>query len=95
MRLLARMKPLRGSWADIFGYTRERRHERQFAQDYRLWVATAVQKIKTDKATALAIAALPDAVRGFGPVKAAAMTAAYAEYERLSQAATQQNKAAA
>ncbi|MFT4053779.1 MAG: indolepyruvate ferredoxin oxidoreductase family protein [Novosphingobium sp.] len=78
-KLLARMKSLRGTWADPFGYTQERRQERALAADY---IATITELCSTLDGSnldrAIALAALPDMIRGYGPVKEAAM----AEYEQ-------------
>jgi indolepyruvate ferredoxin oxidoreductase len=70
--LLARMKRLRGTVADPFGRTAERRMERRLIADY---VATverlaARPELASSKA-GLDLARLPDMVRGFGHVKAA------------------------
>jgi indolepyruvate ferredoxin oxidoreductase len=74
MRLLARAKPLRGTWLDPFGRTRERRAERALMAQYRETVARLAGEV--DESTldlALEIARLPAAIRGFGHVKEAAM----------------------
>jgi indolepyruvate ferredoxin oxidoreductase len=70
--LLARMKRLRGTWADPFGRTAERRMERRLAADY----AATIERLAADpeiasSPAALELARLPDMVRGFGHVKAA------------------------
>lgn len=81
--MLARLKSLRGSWADPFGYTQERRRERALVADYRQMIAELCGDLghaTIDHAAALAD--LPEMIRGYGPVKEAAM----AEYEdRLSE----------
>ncbi|MGE8686452.1 MAG: indolepyruvate ferredoxin oxidoreductase family protein [Achromobacter sp.] len=69
-RLLAPMKRVRGTWLDVFGKTAERRMERQLAADY---LALAEEFSRTLEAgnrdAALALAALPDDIRGYGHVK--------------------------
>ncbi|RCS57154.1 indolepyruvate ferredoxin oxidoreductase family protein [Parvibium lacunae] len=70
-KLLAKMKGLRGTPFDVFGYTEERRRERQLAVDY----AARLRAVLTDLspanyALAVEIACLPEQVRGFGHVKA-------------------------
>ena len=74
-RLLAGMKRLRGTVFDPFGRTAERRAERALIVQYEADVAEVLATL-TDAtaATALALLALPDEIRGFGPVKAAAIT---------------------
>jgi indolepyruvate ferredoxin oxidoreductase len=72
--LLARLKFLRGSRFDPFGRTQERRAERRLAEDYLAVIAGACATLERDGlARALQLAQLPQEVRGFGPVKEAAM----------------------
>ncbi len=79
-RLLARLKFLRGSPFDPFGWTAERRLERRLVENY---VATLEELTRAltpaNRALAVAIAAIPDKIRGFGPVKARHLAAAKAE----------------
>ena len=68
--LLAKLKFLRGTAFDVFGYRRERRLERQLVIDYKRaieQIATALDEHCFD--TALKIAKLPKQVRGYGHVK--------------------------
>lgn len=72
--LLARMKRLCGSWADPFGRTAERRAERALREEYLATIADLCADLDRHAlASITAIAALPDMVRGYGPVKEAAM----------------------
>jgi len=70
MRLLARLKGLRGTMLDPFGKTAERREERRLIDDY---VAMAEEFAKSLSAanldTARELAGLPDDIRGYGHVK--------------------------
>jgi indolepyruvate ferredoxin oxidoreductase len=69
-RLLARGKRLRGSAWDPFGYTRERRLERQMIADYEALLEEIAQRLSpAAHITAVALATLPLEVRGFGHVK--------------------------
>ena len=70
-RMLAKMKRLRGTPLDVFGYTQERRAERALIAQYEGDIDTALAGEPGPLATALL--SLPDAIRGFGPVKAEAM----------------------
>ncbi len=83
-RLLAPMKRVRGTWLDVFGKTEERRQERQLAADY---LALADEFSRTLDAgnvdAALALAELPDAIRGYGHVKEKSMREARARREAL------------
>ena len=68
--LLAKLKFLRGTAFDVFGYSRERRLERQLIIDYKSAIeriATALDEHCFD--TVLKIAQLPERVRGYGHVK--------------------------
>ena len=70
MRLLARLKHLRGTALDPFGYTAERRTERRLIQDYEAIVREIVSGLTAaNHATAVDLAGLPQEIRGFGPVK--------------------------
>ena len=76
--ILARMKGLRGTWADPFRRTEERRMERALIRQYEADLEALVGAPASD--AAIALARLPLDIRGFGPVK---MTnAAKAEKQR-------------
>jgi indolepyruvate ferredoxin oxidoreductase len=87
---LARMKSLRGSWADPFGRTQERRTERSLRDDYLATIEALCDGLDEAGLThATALAGLPDTVRGYGPVKELAM----AEYETKRAALIEAAKA--
>ncbi len=70
--LLAKMKGLRGTKLDVFGYSAERREERADIAAYEAEVDRLIAGLTDSNASmAIAIAKLPMDVRGFGPVKAA------------------------
>ena len=71
LRMLARLKFLRGTPLDIFGYSAERRMERALIKQYEKDIATVLPALSdaTRDAT-VALAELPMQIRGFGPVKA-------------------------
>jgi indolepyruvate ferredoxin oxidoreductase len=67
---LARFKGLRGTALDVFGYTAERRTERALIEQYRETVEALLPKLSADNlAQAVAIASIPEDIRGFGHVK--------------------------
>jgi len=69
-RLLAKLKGLRGSAFDIFGYTEERRMEWKLIDAYEATVATLLKTLTADNLTlATDIATLPMEIRGFGHIK--------------------------
>ncbi|WP_020653743.1 indolepyruvate ferredoxin oxidoreductase family protein [Massilia niastensis] len=68
--VLARFKGLRGTAFDVFGYTAERRGERALIGAYRQTVEALLPKLTADNlAQAVAIAAIPEDIRGYGHVK--------------------------
>jgi indolepyruvate ferredoxin oxidoreductase len=71
-RALARLKWLRDTPLDVFGYTRERRTERKLAREFdHILRQVAAQLNRENYAQALELAGLPAQLRGFGHVKAA------------------------
>jgi len=83
-RLLARLKGLRGTALDIFGYSEERRRERQLIVDYGKAIEEVLAGLSRDNhATAVAIAEIPEEIRGFGPVKARNLEKAKASESEL------------
>ncbi len=70
-RILTKMKRLRGTWFDPFGKTKERRAERRLIKDYEADIKRALTA--PNHQAALALAMLPDQIRGYGPVKLEAM----------------------
>ena len=64
------LKFLRGTKFDIFGYTKERRQERQLIKNYRGYIRTILSGLTPNNhKLAVEIAAIPDSIRGFGHVK--------------------------
>jgi len=83
---LSRLKGLRGTAFDIFGYTEERRSERRMIEDY-IRVIDDILPVAQgeDKTLALQIAELPDMVRGYGHVKEKNMADYEARKDQLLQ----------
>jgi indolepyruvate ferredoxin oxidoreductase len=80
-KILARLKGLRGTPLDPFGYTHERRMERALITEYEATLETLLAGLTpATHGQAVAIARLPDAIRGFGPVKAASVEATRARW---------------
>ena len=68
--LLAKLKGLRGTAFDVFGGTEERRTERALIAEYRSTVAGLLGSLsKANLDTAVAIATVPEDIRGYGHVK--------------------------
>ena len=69
-KLLSRLKFLRGTSFDIFGYTGERKMERELVAEYFDTVARLVREVTPNTYdTAVEIASLPEQIRGYGHVK--------------------------
>ena len=82
--VLAKLRFLRGTAFDPFGRTDERRQERQLVADYRAWVESLLPRLEQiDFDTALALAKLPEQIRGFGYIKQESMAAAVIRREEL------------
>jgi indolepyruvate ferredoxin oxidoreductase len=85
--LLARMKRLRGTPLDPFGRSEERRAERRLIAAFEATLDWIVEELTPERhATAVKLAAVPQSIRGFGHVKAAAIEAAKAEEAKLWRA---------
>jgi indolepyruvate ferredoxin oxidoreductase len=83
-RVLAKFKVLRGTPLDIFGYSSERRTERGLIRDYERLLGEILDRLTPQNhATAVALASLPEKIRGYGPVKQRHLTAAKAEEAAL------------
>jgi indolepyruvate ferredoxin oxidoreductase len=84
LRLLARFRRLRGTRFDPFGALAERRAERALIADYEALVGELCAGLTADnRDLAVALAALPETIRGYGPVKMKAIAAADEERRRL------------
>jgi indolepyruvate ferredoxin oxidoreductase len=84
-RVLARMRFLRGTAFDIFGYSAERGLERDLIAGYEKDVAhilSILSPLTLD--TSIEILSLPDRVRGYGPVKEKAVADAKVRYAQLA-----------
>ncbi|WOJ90080.1 indolepyruvate ferredoxin oxidoreductase family protein [Methylocapsa polymorpha] len=83
-KLLARLKGLRGTPFDMFGYANERRIERKLLADYETLIEELLAKLSPDNhASAVALASIPEKIRGFGHVKLRSLEAAKVEEQRL------------
>ena len=82
--LLAKFKGLRGTFLDPFGYTAERRTERELVRHYEAMLGEILAKLTPDNHhLAVGLAAIPEKIRGFGHVKARHLTAAKADEAAL------------
>ena len=68
--VLARLRFLRGTALDIFGYTAERKMERGLIAEYEQLVDEIAGKLNAkNHAAAIELLGYPDTIRGYGPVK--------------------------
>ncbi|MFH1557850.1 MAG: indolepyruvate ferredoxin oxidoreductase family protein [Pseudomonadota bacterium] len=82
--LLAKFRGLRGTPLDPFGRTAERRTERALIAEYEALLGEIVGALDADNhAHAVALASVPEKIRGYGPVKARHLVAAKAEEATL------------
>ena len=76
-KLLARLRGLRGTAFDIFGYTAERRMERELIKEYIAQIDDLIGRLSPQNhALAVEMLRLPDSIRGFGHVKEKSVHAA-------------------
>ena len=69
-RVLAKGKRLRGTRWDLFGYTSERKLERRMIADYEALLDTIAARLSREThGVAVALANLPEDIKGFGHVK--------------------------
>jgi indolepyruvate ferredoxin oxidoreductase len=84
-RTLAKLRVLRGTALDIFGYSADRRLERDLIAGYEKDVATVLGMLSPATIdTAVELLSLPDRIRGYGPVKEKAVQDAKARYAQLA-----------
>ena len=89
MKLLARFKFLRGTALNPFGRIAERRQERELIADYERTVAHILDKLDHSRLNqgefdaAVALARIPETIRGYGPVKERCIVQARARQKEL------------
>jgi indolepyruvate ferredoxin oxidoreductase len=83
-RLLAKVKFLRGTALDPFGYSVERRTERKLIEDYEAMLEEVFANLTPENHhLAVGLAAIPEKIRGFGHVKQRHLVTAKAEEAAL------------
>ncbi|MCA1457227.1 indolepyruvate ferredoxin oxidoreductase family protein [Bradyrhizobium sp. BRP22] len=85
-KLLARLKGLRGTALDIFGYTAERRMERALPGEYSAMIFRHLDSKLHDLPRLVALAKAAELVRGYGHVKEASVARYRQECQRLEAA---------
>jgi indolepyruvate ferredoxin oxidoreductase len=88
-RMLAALKRLRGTRLDLFGYTEERRMERQLIVDYRRAIERVLVELSPgNHALALHVAGASLQIRGYGHVKQRSVARVAEEQSRLLEKLT-------
>ena len=86
-KLLAKLRGLRGTPLDVFGYTRERQTERRLIGEYEATVEELIGKLNVDNhALAVKIASIPEEIRGYGHIKERSLALAKARQVELMAA---------
>jgi indolepyruvate ferredoxin oxidoreductase len=68
--MLAKLKGLRGTRLDVFGYTEERKTERRLIADYETLIDELLATLSAQNhPLAIKLASIPDDIRGYGHVK--------------------------
>jgi len=79
-KVLTKLKNLRGTKLDLFGYTKERKMERELIEWFRHEIDEILPQINQfNSLNATKVASVPLAIRGFGPVKDKAVEVAKAK----------------
>ena len=83
-RLLAKLRGLRGTALDVFGYTAERKSERALIADYERTIGGLLDRLDSGNVDlATEIASVPEHIRGYGHVKEAHLHKAKAREAEL------------
>ena len=84
---LKRLKGLRGTKFDLFGWTNERKQERRLRDEYIARIRGLLAELTANKLDlAVEIAELPDQIRGYGYVKDKSVEEAAQKLEQLMAA---------
>ena len=83
-RLLASLKRVRGTRFDLFGYTAERKMERQLIVQYEAALSEIAARLSPENyAIAVELARQPESIRGFGHVKEKSIEVAQERHAKL------------
>jgi indolepyruvate ferredoxin oxidoreductase len=84
-RVMTKFRVLRGTPLDIFGYSADRKIERDLIAGYEKDVATVLALLSPlNHDIAVELLSLPDRIRGYGPVKEKAINDAKVRYAQLA-----------
>jgi indolepyruvate ferredoxin oxidoreductase len=83
-KVLAKLRFLRGTFLDVFGYTEERQSERALITQYRSAIEEVMRGFSLERqALALEIARIPDKIKGYGHVKERHLKVARLQWDGL------------
>ena len=83
-KVLAKLRFLRGTFLDVFGYTEERRNERALVGQYLESIEEILLGFSPERqALALEIARIPDKIKGYGHVKERHLKVARLQWDGL------------
>jgi indolepyruvate ferredoxin oxidoreductase len=86
-KVLAKLRGLRGTAWDVFGYTAERKHERKLIDDYFKTIDELLTGLtRENHALSAEIASIPELIRGYGHIKQAHFDKARVRSEELMAA---------
>jgi indolepyruvate ferredoxin oxidoreductase len=92
-KLLAKLKGLRSTPLDPFGYTQERKTERALIREYEETVERLLAALTPQNhAAAIQIASLPEEIRGYGHIKLKSVTSARKKRDELLAAFAEPKK---
>ncbi len=84
LKIVAKLRSLRGTSFDVFGYSDERREERRLIEEYEATIGELCSALDHENhELAVQIASIPDLIRGFGHVKDKNLKSAAADRKRL------------
>lgn len=84
LKFLVKMRGLRGTPLDLFGYSAERKTERRLIAEYNSLMTDIIGALTPDNYQyAVALAEIPEFIRGFGPIKAKSIAVAKTEQDML------------
>jgi len=84
LKVMAKLRFLRGGWLDVFSRTEERRMERSLIGEYEALIDELLTSLSSEKLDlAVRLATLPEKIRGYGHVKLANVATARAQQREL------------
>lgn len=87
LKLLPKFKALRGTWFDPFAYSHDRKLDRQLLMAYQAHIEQFLAGLNAGNLEqAVAIASVPDMIKGYGHVRTASATLAQQKWQQLQTA---------